>query len=324
VLICSFWIGTAWPEGALAAMMAAVACSLGASVDDPATFVLNFLIGTAVGIVIAGVYLFAILPAVSGFAMMALVLAPLYITLSSFGAIPAYFPMALPVLLGVTTMLGIENRMSFDFLSFANSAIAQIIAMAAAAAALRVARASGAEFAIRRIIALIHRDLARLARGDRALTRARFESRMLDRVDGLLQRRAGGGEALERMIDGALAALRFGLNLRLLREQADALPKGAGRVLNRVFAAVVLHFAPGNLDREKSFGLLDAALTEALAAASEIQTERASAILIVLGQLQHIMALHEEFFVAAPARNQSLTRFWSDMEFWKRTSEAAS
>lgn len=324
VLICAFWIGTAWPEGALAAMMAAVACSLGASLDDPATFVLNFLIGTAVGIVIAGVYLFAILPTISGFAMLALVLAPLFIALAAFAAMPAYFPMALPVLLGVSTMLGLENRMSFDFASFANAAIAQLVAMAAAAAALRVARASGVQYAIERIVALIHRDLARLARGDRALTRARFESRMFDRVDGLLQRRAGGGEALERTIDGALAALRFGLNLRLLREQADALPKGSGRALGRVFAAVVLHFAPANSDREKSLARLEAALTEAIAAASEIDTERASAILIVLGQLRHIMTQHKAFFTAAPARTQSSARFWNSLQFWKRRDEAIS
>src|SRR5262249_35787606 len=59
---CTFWIVTAWPDGASAAMWVAICCTLFANVDSPAPMVLRTLFGNAVGFALAMLYAFAILP----------------------------------------------------------------------------------------------------------------------------------------------------------------------------------------------------------------------------------------------------------------------
>lgn len=58
-------------------MIAAVMCCFFAAMDDPTVAQRGFLYGTAAGIPLVGLYLFAILPMISGFPLLALVLAPL-------------------------------------------------------------------------------------------------------------------------------------------------------------------------------------------------------------------------------------------------------
>lgn len=302
VLICSFWIATAWPYGSIAALIVAVACSLSATFDDRAGFVLAFMYGIGIGTIIGGFYYLGVLPAVTTFAMLVLVLAPFYLLVGSFVPMPAYAPLAFPVLLGVTTILGLENGMRFDFAAFLNGALAQMAGLVVTAMALRLARASAIERSIGRIVVQVHRDLGLLVHDPDAMTPTRFVSLMHDRVDALLQRRGGGGEYAEQMIDGALAALRFGFNLRALHQWAAQVPPERRQVLDEVFRVLAAHFAAGNRDKAASFDRVIAILGEGMEVASGVDTERASQILIILSQMRHIMRHHAVFFQCAAAQ----------------------
>ncbi|MES1991861.1 MAG: FUSC family protein [Pseudomonadota bacterium] len=316
ICICVFWIESAWPDGSLAVLMVAVACSLGAGFDDPAGFVIGFLRSMMIGIFVASIYLFAIFPYVTSFFGLALVLAPFYIAIGMVMAKPAYLPLAFPILLGTTVNLGIENRMVFDFLAVMNGAIALLVGLSVAAAALSITRASGTELAIVRIVTLIHRDLARLVASDRAMTRERFLSLMHDRVDGLLQRRAGDVARADVMIDGALAALRFAQNVRLLRVEAQALPPEMQAGIAQVFDALSAHFASDNEGKAQTFATAIATIETALALVSSSESDEASATLIVLGQMRHIMRRNEVFFtfVTSARWNVARRRFQNRME----------
>ncbi|MFZ3035558.1 MAG: FUSC family protein [Parvibaculum sp.] len=302
MLICAFWIATAWPYGSIAAMMVAVACALSATFDDRAGFVLAFSFGLGIGTIIGGFYFLGVLPAVTTFAMLVLVFAPFYLLVGSFVPMPAYAPLAFPVLIGVTAILGLENGMSFNFAAFLNGALAQMAGLAVTAMALRLARASTVEHSIGRIVMQVHRDLGLLVRDPAAMTPTRFVSLMHDRVDALLQRRGGGGEYSEQMIDGALAALRFGFNLRALHQWAAQVPPERRQVLDEVFKAMAAHFAAGNRDKAASFERVTAVLGEGMEVASGVDTERASQILIILSQIRHIMRHHVVFFQYTGAR----------------------
>ena len=301
MLICAFWIATAWPYGSIAAMMVAVACALSATFDDRAGFVLAFSFGLGIGTIIGGFYFLGVLPAVTTFTLLVIVLAPFFLLVGSFVPMPAYAPMAFPIMLGVTVILGLENGMSFDFAALLNGALAQIAGLAVTAMALRQARASAVERSIGRIVRLVHRDLRLLVRNAGAMTQSRFVSLMHDRVDALLQRR-GGGVYFEQMIDGTLAALRFGFNLRLLHQLASEVPLERRSMLNNIFMVMTAHFDESNQDKEASFGRVITALGAGMEVASSVDTERASQILIVLFQIRHIMRHHAVFFQYAGAR----------------------
>ena len=323
-ICCAFWIGAGWDDGYTAAMMAAVGCSLGATFDDPAAFLVKFLQGTVIGTGIAALYLFGILPAVSGFDMLALALAPVFLLLCALMAVPAYTPIALPMLLTMTAMMNIENRMTYDFAVFANFAVAQVLGIGLAAAVLSVARSSGAELMIRRITGAIHRDLGRLARGDRKLTREAFESIMLDRVEGLMQRRGAGAADIDALIDGALASVRVGLNIATLRAQVHGLPRNETRVLARVFAAIATHFSSANVDHAATYDAMGAVIDDAMTEIGSVNSDETTPILIGLSGLRQIMLGHPDFFRKPPTSGVTLARDWVGTQLYKVTGRRAA
>ncbi len=67
--VCVFRIADAWPDGVIAAQMAAIACCFFATQDDPAPAIVNFTRYTAVAVVMDAIQLSAILPAIDGLPM---------------------------------------------------------------------------------------------------------------------------------------------------------------------------------------------------------------------------------------------------------------
>ena len=76
LLLCAFWIGTGWADGASAPLMAAIGCSFFASQDDPAPGIKGFGVWSVVAMAIVAFYLFAVLPMLSHIEMVILTLAP--------------------------------------------------------------------------------------------------------------------------------------------------------------------------------------------------------------------------------------------------------
>ncbi|EWY41935.1 fusaric acid resistance protein [Skermanella stibiiresistens SB22] len=265
VALCvGFWIATGWSHGYLAAMMSAVGASLFATLDNPAQATAKFLNLAVVAMVIASGYLLFVLPAVTSFPILVLVLVPVFIPLAAAMASPLHFPVALPVLITTAATLALQNSFTIDYADFVNGGIAQVVGLGSAVVALKLVRSLGADWTVHRLMAAIRHDLARLAAGDARLDRHRFEGRMYDRLSGLVPRLAlvsAEPEGRDLMRD-ALAGLRVGLNLLALRRDRSALPKGAAEELSRVLAAVGGHFASSGGERsvEELRGVLDAAV----------------------------------------------------------------
>lgn len=208
---CLFWVATGWPEGAVAAMIAAVVCCFFATLDDPVPAQRGFLIWTVASLPLAAVYLFAILPMIDGFAMLCLALAPALLALGAVMAIPSWYGRMIPMLIGFAGGLALTNVYTVDAASFFNSSVAQVIGVAAAMTMTRLVRSIGAGTAIRRLRRAGWRDLALLA--ERPSRLPTWRSRMLDRV-GLLAGRIGEVEDEERDAAAtALRELRMGLSL---------------------------------------------------------------------------------------------------------------
>jgi uncharacterized membrane protein YccC len=213
MLCCVFWIFTAWPEGAVAATMAAVFSSFFAAQDDPAPAIVGFLIWSLAALPLAALYLFAILPAIDGFPMLALALAPALIVIGYLQAVPSWTPRAIALLIGFAGALGIQATFSADLPQFLNGNLAQIVGIAAALAATRLLRSVGAGWAARRILKRGWRDVAALARSRSAVDADAWIATMLDRVGLVTARIALAGPEDDIDAYDALADMRVGLNV---------------------------------------------------------------------------------------------------------------
>lgn len=218
---CWVWIATGWPEGAVAAMIAAVVCCFFATLDDPVPAQRGFLIWTVFSVPLAAVYLFAILPAINGFAMLCLALAPPLLLMGAMMAVPSWYGRMMPMQISFASGLALTNLYTVDAASFFNSNVAQLIGIVAAMTMTRLVRSMGAGTAIRRLRRAGWRDLAALV--ERPSQLPVWRSRMLDRV-GLLAGRVGEAED-EDAATAALRELRIGLSLARIAqgEQQQAL-----------------------------------------------------------------------------------------------------
>jgi uncharacterized membrane protein YccC len=108
---CILWIGSGWAHGSSVPMMGAVALCIFAQMDDPAPALKKFILGSALAVIIAGLYQFAVLPMIDGFPLLVLVLAPVYLVAGALIAQPAMMAMALAVAVTVPTVMGLQENL---------------------------------------------------------------------------------------------------------------------------------------------------------------------------------------------------------------------
>ncbi|GLK68427.1 FUSC family protein [Hansschlegelia plantiphila] len=297
---CAFWIETGWDAGSGALIMVAVMMSLFAQQDDPASSAIVFFVMTAAGTLLAAVYAFAILPHLEGFEELGLALAPFLLVTGYVMAIPRYALAALAFGLGAFTLIGLTNVMTPDFPTFANSAVSTLLGIGVAAVLLRVLRPIGAAWPIARLTAGVRSDLAKAFAGRSAPSRLAFESRMFDRVDGLMTRLDPGDPDQLALEQGALAGVRVGLNGLALRAIVRDLPPAVGAPVAQALAELARHFR--RLARGDSsappFDKLDTALEAALAA--DLPPEHgADEAPVWISSLSTSLAQHPRMFGAA-------------------------
>ena len=218
---CLFWIVTAWPEGAIAPMIAAVMCCFFATLDDPTTAQRGFLTWTVAALPLIALYQFAVLPMVHGFVMLGVVLAPPLLIMGGLLPLPKWYNRIMPMVMGFATGLALTNTFSADFAGFANANFAQVAGVAAAIYATRLLRVVGPRTIASRVLNAGWRELASLAADRSKLKPGEWTGLMLDRIQ-LLAPRLSGASANDRLAAAdALRDLRTGLNLLVLKDMED-------------------------------------------------------------------------------------------------------
>ncbi len=302
LVCCALWIVTGWPEGSVAALTAAVFCSFFATQDDPAPAIASFTWFTIASLPIVAAYQFAILPAIDGFPMLTLALAPTLLTVGYLIADPRFTGRALPVALGVANGLALAETFSADFAGFVNVNIAQVIGLAAALSVTRLCRTVGADWSLRRILRAGWRDLARIAASPGAVDRMSFMIHQLDRTGLATQRLALTPPGEEFAGVDALADLRVGINLQDLHGAASTLPPSGGRAAQRLLSGLATHFrslsrgAGGRLTPELLDELDVALMSAAGASASNLTTPSHEGLRALVGLRRNL------FPAAAPYR----------------------
>lgn len=213
------WIATGWADGGAAVTLGAIACCFFAAQDEPAPMVLSFAVWTAVCIVIAAIYLFAILPLSHGFATLVMLLALPFLLVGTLIAQPRFNMIAMLLTVNTATFIGLQGAYQADFTAFLNGNLAGVAGVLFALVWTLLTRPFGTELALRRLVHASWRDLANTAAGHAVTDHARLTARMLDRLGQLIPRLAASGN--DSVTDG-FKELRVGFStLELQREELD-------------------------------------------------------------------------------------------------------
>ncbi len=189
VTICAveiFWIVTAWPNGGLAIIFAAIVVTLLAPrAEEAYTNAVIFMTGTALAAVGAAITLFALLPNVVTFAGFSLVIALYLIPVGALAAQPWQTFMFVAMTYNFVPMLMPANQMSYDTVQFYNSALAIVLGCGAGALSYRLLPPLSPTFRAQRLLALTLRDLRRLATGAVQRRPDDWEGRIYSRLAAL-------------------------------------------------------------------------------------------------------------------------------------------
>ncbi|MDQ8031203.1 MAG: FUSC family protein [Bordetella sp.] len=223
-ICCVFWIGTAWSNGATAAMMAAIFSCFFAAQDNPVPGIMQFLTYTIYSIPLSALYLLGIMPAVHSFEMLALSLLPVAFFTGVYIMRPATTGKAMAVFFGLTGTLALHDTNTADLVSFIDTVLAQCIGVALAALIAALFRTLSVEVSARRIQAANWRELIALAGNRRVPGRQAYATRMLDRIGLLQPRLAISKRADDQLADDALKDLRVGKDIAELQRARRHLP----------------------------------------------------------------------------------------------------
>jgi uncharacterized membrane protein YccC len=214
-----FWVVSAWPSGAAAITWTAIAVVLFAPRADQAyDTVVSFTAGTIFAALFAAIVLFVLLPGVSTFVGLSLVMGLYLIPVGALAAQSWQAAIFSPMAANFVPLVAPANVMSYDGAKFSNGALAIIVGTACAAISFRLLPPLSPAFHTHRLLALSLRDLRRLAAGARWQKRDDWEDRMYGRVEAL----PDTAEPLQRaQLTAALAAGTEILRLRRLMHRLE-------------------------------------------------------------------------------------------------------
>lgn len=237
IATCLFWIFTAWPSGANAALIAGVGCALFGALPAATAALHRFLVGAIAGVLAAAVLDYAVLPRATDFAMLVACLAPPLLVVGSLMSRPALALVGMGAMIALVNTVGIGPVYEGDFAAFVNGALGLLAGIWAAIVVVATFQSVGRDVAIARIQRAGLRDIASRADG-RARHTARWTSRMLDRAAQVALRGGPGAQAFD-----VLAGMRIGFLAGELHRLADTVADGAARgPLSTALAGIADHF----------------------------------------------------------------------------------
>ena len=123
----AFWFATAWPNGPTAVVVAAVVCTLFATMQQPDKIALACAATVLVAAAPVFVTQFYFIPVAVDFLSLAVALAPLLLTSGYILAQPGIGPLGMLSAVYFTYASSINNVMSYDAVAFFNSSFAVLV-----------------------------------------------------------------------------------------------------------------------------------------------------------------------------------------------------
>lgn len=255
-----FWIASGWTDGMTFAQISGVICCLLATMDDPVPAIRKFVEVTIGSVIAAFVYGFAILPLIDGFVPLVAALGLFLIPAGICLAVPSLAIIGMGLCINFPLLLTLQAHQSSDFVTFANTGIATILAMVWTIAVCGIFRSVRAETNARRLFSVTQEHIARIAAGRHANTHVTHHH-IID-VAGLFAARAAKLPPTSDASDADLIRdLRAGLHIAAMQERAGEASMPVRLKAETVFSAleVLYQLAPAERTEalEKALGMLD-------------------------------------------------------------------
>ncbi len=233
----AFWILTEWPSGLGAITFLAVTVLLLAPQQEKsARAALGFGLGTVLTAVLAAIVNFALLPNHESFLALAGIMACFLVPLAALSTVPALAPYFVAATMNFVPLVGPTNQITFDTVSFYNSALGIVGGCLAGALALVLIPSVPKPMRADRLVELSLRDLRGIAAGRRSPTPEAWQHCITARLVAL-------PEGVDPVHGSRLVAV-LSTGLQLLRLRSLAGPDAAGDRLR----AAMKRFAARDVD----------------------------------------------------------------------------
>lgn len=214
----TIWFATAWPNGPTAVVVAAVLCSLLASLPNPR----RLTVAAAAVVIMAAITSFAtefyLLPLAVDFPSMALALAPMVLTCSFLMAQPQIGTLGLVAIVYFAFSSNIDNVMSYDAAATLNASLSVLVGIGVALVLFAVFFPDTPGFACRRFrsqLAVHLRALIKARSGTTALQA--YELALYEQLGSTLSRLKDEPAATRECVTSAGAALCLAQSITRLR-----------------------------------------------------------------------------------------------------------
>jgi uncharacterized membrane protein YccC len=241
IVACALWIESGWADGAGAVTLAAVACCFFAALDEPAPQVFKFFLSTCASVVLAGLYVFVVLPLVHDFAMLVIIFAAPFLIIGTLIPRPQFNLVTMLVAVNTATFISIQSAYEADFFVFLNSNLAGVAGLLFAFVWTRATRPFGAELAVSRLTRSAWADIVVCTSPGAMSGQRNLYSRMLDRLMQLLPRMAATDSNRHPSVE-SFRDFRVALNALDLRRAHRKLPADLQRSVEDVLGDVRRYF----------------------------------------------------------------------------------
>ena len=244
----AFWFATAWPNGPTAVVVAAIVCTLFATMQQPDKIALACAATVLVAAAPVFVTQFYFIPVAVDFLSLAVALAPLLLTSGYILAQPGIGPLGMLSAVYFTYASSINNVMSYDAVAFFNSSFAVLVGIGVGGLLFAAFFPDTQVSASRRFRRQILFHLSRLAGARRPDARG-YERALCEQLWTMLARLKDQPAAAQGCLARAVAGLSAGQAIGRLRAANDAgtltpaiATKGSG-LLDQL-SRILLHPSP--------------------------------------------------------------------------------
>lgn len=238
IVATTLWILLGWGDGGSAVILAAVACSFFAAMDDPAPQIYRFFFWTSLSVLFASLYLFLVLPNLHDFPMLVLAFAIPCICVGTLTVQPRFYLGTLLTIVNTASFISIQGAYDANFLTFINANLAGPVGLLFAFVWTLVVRPFGVELAAKRLTRFSWHDIVGMTQPATLAEHRHLGVQMLDRLMQQLPRLTQTGQDTGT----GLRDLRVGLNLLDLLAYMPRVGAQPRQLLERVVEEVGEHF----------------------------------------------------------------------------------
>ncbi len=223
-LMSVYWVATAWPSGATITLVSAVTVALSATTPNPRRMAFQMACGTGLGALLGFFETFFVFPQIDGFALLCIVLAPVF-ALGAFFSTRSHlagYGVGLLIFFSISSVP--DNLTIYNPYAFINDYIAMVIGMLLCAAAGAIILPPNSRWLWERLETHLRQQVIFAISAPLRGIRSNFESRTRDLMHQAYGLAVSKPEVQRSLLRWMFVVLEIGHAIIELRREQDVLP----------------------------------------------------------------------------------------------------